>query len=86
MPVLWRILIVQAHIYTAVKAAREKKDSKSATQLKTIRVMSEAERKLFDWRKSPQESEDSEVFNTFEGVENYLQDKMGEYTESKINE
>jgi hypothetical protein len=82
MPILWRIFIAQAHIYNAIRFAREKKYLKSETNFKTLKTMSGPERQLFDWRSNPQEADDNEVFDkTFRAVELYLRDRLSDFIE-----
>jgi hypothetical protein len=84
MPVLWRILLAQAHIYQAIVNTREMKDSKSSTVFTTLKMMSDKERQSFDWRHTKEEAKDEEVFvQPFSAVESYLQDKLGRFMETK---
>ena len=46
-PVLWRILIVQTHIYQGIKNNSTMKRNRSSTKFEGLRVMSLEERDLY---------------------------------------
>ena len=80
MPILWRILIAQAHIYKAIKNTREMKDSKAAAVFKTLTMIPEHDRQQFDWRQSNEEASDNEVYvDPFNAVGHYLHDKLSDF-------
>src|SRR5260221_58924 len=62
-PVLWRVLVTQAHIYEALLRTREMKltDLGNDPTPKLIQPLSEKERLDFDWRQSSEEATDDEV-------------------------
>jgi hypothetical protein len=62
-PVLWRILIDQAHIYKALLRTREMKltSSKERQTAKLLAPLSEKERLDFDWRQSNEKGTDEEI-------------------------
>lgn len=69
-PVLWRILIAQAHFHRALKGP------KSATIIKTLKIIPKEERiKFFDWRHIKEQTPDEKVLiDPFVAVETYLRD------------
>ena len=70
-PILWRILLTQAHVYKAMKIARE--IGESQTELKVLKIMPIEERKSFDWRKHPEEADEEDVIIApFSAVNDYL--------------
>jgi hypothetical protein len=78
-PVLWRILLTQAHLYLAIKNTRETKDSKSITKFKTLKILSSEDRLIFDWRRDDKEAANEDVLvKPFEAVENYLRRRLGD--------
>ena len=73
MPILWRILLVQAHIYEAIKKTREL--PKTETVFRTLKIMSREERRQYDWRNTKEEATDYEVFDKpFEAIKEYFDD------------
>jgi len=79
-PVLWRILIAQAHIYQALIRTYSLEDV-SDEKLKVLQMMSDVEREKFDWRQEKEKITfpSSKVFEEpFEAVEAYLREHLGE--------
>lgn len=79
-PVLWRILVLQAHLYLALSRACETKESDKADDLKPIKIIPEIQRKEFDWRISQNEASEEEVLvKPFEVAKKYFEYHLGEY-------
>lgn len=81
-PILWRILIAQAHFYKAIIYTRKMKHVPIDIfkPLKTISVTERAQ--YFDWRKNKEEAIDDEVLvYPFTAIENYLRDPTRGYSE-----
>lgn len=77
-PVLWRILIAQAHIYEALLRTRELKLSKAGTSVSPLLMpIPEAERSKFDWRAAG-ETDDEVLIQPFDVAEEYLRKHLGE--------
>jgi len=79
-PVLWRVLVTQAHIYDALLRTREMKltDSGNDPTPKLIQPLSEKERLDFDWRHSSEEATDEEVLKQpFDSAYVYLREHLG---------
>ena len=79
-PVLWRILITQAHIYQALLRTREMKisapDDRFAPSL--LKPISEEDRLTFDWRQRSEEATDEEVLSQpFEAALAHLRKYLG---------
>jgi len=69
-PVLWRILVVQAHIYRALLAVAQSGADASTTPLQ---VIPREDRKRFDWRTARDQNPDKEVLDEpFSVCEEYL--------------
>lgn len=74
-PVLWRILIAQAHIYFAIMKAREMRmDFESQKPPAVLEMMTEKEWiKRFSWRPESKEYSKEEIYTKhFDVVKNYL--------------
>jgi hypothetical protein len=72
-PVLWRMLIIQAMLYDALKNIRE---NKNPPYIKTLEMMTDKEKKRFDWRQKqkPDEAPDDEALSQpFRAAESFLQ-------------
>jgi hypothetical protein len=83
MPVLWRILLAQAHIYRAIKKTREMKDSKILTVFRTLNMISPKERwESFNWRHKEMVSDEDVLVSPFKAVENYLKTKLPDFFET----
>lgn len=80
-PVLWRILIVQTHIYQAIKNNGTMKRNRSSTKFEGLRVMSLEERDLYlDWRQRGENARNDEFLKQpFDAVENYFHKYLSEY-------
>jgi hypothetical protein len=81
-PVLWRILIAQAHIYQALLRTREMKIISSDESLvpKLLKPISEVDRLKFDWRRRSEEATDEEVLSQpFEAAYAYLRESLGSH-------
>lgn len=79
-PVLWRVLVTQAHIYRALICTREMKLTSSGNDptFKFFKPLSEQERLVFDWRQSSHEATDEEVLQQpFNVAHTYLQEHLG---------
>jgi hypothetical protein len=48
-PVLWRILVAQAHIYKALKAVQQIKSDTISSDFRPLKVLSETKSPEFDW-------------------------------------
>ncbi len=69
-PVLWRILVAQAHIYMALKEIQQMKFNDFGSNLRPLKVLYETKSPEFDWHKHKEET--SIDSNPLEGVENYF--------------
>ena len=69
-PVLWRILVAQAHIYKGLKAVQQIKSDSISPNFRPLKVLSETKSPEFDWHRHL--SETSIDTNPLEGVENYF--------------
>jgi hypothetical protein len=79
-PILWRILITQAHIYEALLHHREIQISAPDDRLAliTLKPLSKEDRLKFDWRQESEEATDEEVLNQpFEAALAYLRKFIG---------
>jgi|SRR5207247_7326221 len=79
-PVLWRVLVTQAHIYEALLRTREMKltDSGNDPIPKFIQPLPEKERLDLDWRQSSEEATDEEVLKQpFDAAYAYLREHLG---------
>ncbi len=79
-PVLWRILITQAHIYQALLRTREIKISASDDRYapRLLKPISEEARLNFDWRQRSEEATNEEVLcQPFEAALAYLREALG---------
>ncbi len=86
-PVLWRILITQAHLYQALLRTREIKmtDVVENHPPQLLKPISKEDRLKLDWRQKPDEATDEEVLvHHFEAAQEYfrelLEPIMAEYT------
>ncbi|KON33012.1 MAG: hypothetical protein AC479_05970 [miscellaneous Crenarchaeota group-6 archaeon AD8-1] len=79
-PVLWRILIVQIHLYLALARACEAKESNITTFLKPLKLTPKDKRDEFDWRSSENEASEEEVFvEPFEVAKKYYEQRLRQY-------
>jgi hypothetical protein len=69
-PVLWRILVAQAHIYKALKEIQQIKFDDFNSDIRPLKVTSETKSPEFDWHRH--EEETSIDTNPLKGVENYF--------------
>ncbi len=79
-PVLWRILITQAHIYQALLRTREIKITASVEDHtpQLLKPISKEARLKLDWRQKPDEATDEEVLlHHFEAAHEYLREFLG---------
>jgi hypothetical protein len=79
-PVLWRVLIVQAHLYEALLRARELQPSISHDHLtpKLLRPIAKEDLWRYDWRQSNKEASDEEVLiEPCKAAQVYLQEFLG---------
>lgn len=79
-PVMWRILIAQAHIYQALLLSREIKIAASVEDRTPplVKPISKEDRLILDWRQSSNEAKDDEVLSQpFEAAFVYLRDNLG---------
>ena len=81
-PVLWRMLITQAHIYDAI--VRFHKDNASTTELIVVPIPKE-DRKPFYWRRDPNEIEQQQLDEPFSVAESYLQKWLGKLFQSSAS-
>ena len=73
-PVLWRILIAQACIYSTFVDLREAKLAGRQPAARPLRLIAREERKPLDWRKDPTEADAADVLETpFRVAAQYLQ-------------
>jgi hypothetical protein len=81
-PILWRILIIQAHMYFALIRKRDQKPvTEESTKLVIpLRAGQDLIRKNFDWRQAgDQKTTEDEVFvQPFETAEIYLSERLKE--------
>jgi hypothetical protein len=90
-PVLWRILILQAHLYNALLNINRTENSsrKSLDNFKVISITPKEDREqLFEWRQKnerDQISNDEVLIFPFVAVEKYLKDNLSDFLEVKIN-
>lgn len=72
-PVLWRLLLLQAHIYKAIINVYDNKSSKLPTDSKPLKIASLGERKVFDWRQLTDKASDQEVLEyPFKAIKNLI--------------
>lgn len=72
-PVLWRILLLQAHIYKAVLKISENRSSKVIASELPLKMMPMEERQQFDWRQNSSQSFDADVWqDPFKAVEQLI--------------
>jgi len=77
-PVLWRILILQAHICQGIMRTRQMKIAETVENFKPLKTFSTSERQRFDWRQPEENVTDDEVLvQPFEVAKNYLQRNLG---------
>jgi hypothetical protein len=78
-PVLWRILIAQAHIYEALIRTRQLKLSQSGESVTPLLIAIPAEEKsIFDWRDGNVNATDDEVLiQPFDVSQKYLRKYLG---------
>jgi hypothetical protein len=80
-PILWRVLVTQAHIYKALLRGREMKLTDIDTHVtpKLLKPMSEEERLDFDWRQSSDKVTDKEevLAEPFDAAYVYLGEHLG---------
>jgi hypothetical protein len=74
-PVLWRILITQAHIYRALMSVFEENRIISPA----VAISSEEQRK-FDWRRRSEATEEDVLDSPFTAARNYLTDRFVGYS------
>jgi hypothetical protein len=75
-PVLWRILLAQAHIYQTIITTREIPKSEFIFPPKTLKIMSSDEQKDYDWRNSQGDSmEESVIYRPFIAIEKYFKSR-----------
>jgi hypothetical protein len=73
-PVLWRMLVTQAHLYKAIISSRAVKTLVSGQEFHPLMLISNEERWMLDWRQFPEDAEDELVLHQpFEVAHNYLQ-------------
>ena len=91
-PVLWRVLLLQAHVYKAIMNTYENKSSELPNTFKPLKIAAlQGQRKEFDWRQPRESNEitDAEVLEyPFKAVENLVLtdfdlEKMIETADSK---
>ena len=81
-PVLWRILIIQTHLYLALDRACKAKESNMIDSLKPLIIIPKDQRKEFDWRSSEKEASDKEVFeDPFEVAKKYFEIYLSQFLE-----
>ncbi|HVG31664.1 MAG TPA: hypothetical protein VM911_01230 [Pyrinomonadaceae bacterium] len=82
-PVLWRILIAQAHIYEALIRTRESKLAKSGENITALLMpISETEKDKFEWRDGHVSATDEEaIIQPFDVAHKYLRKHLGELFE-----
>lgn len=79
-PILWRVLIVQAHLYEALLRALELQPSTSNDHptSKLLKPIAKENLWRYDWRQSPKEASDEEVLiEPFKAAQAYLQEFLG---------
>jgi hypothetical protein len=82
-PILWRMLITQAILYTALKDIRE---NALPPYIKPLELMTHEQKKHFDWRKNPAEAKDDEVFDVvFKAAHDYIQTYLGKLCDQLLN-
>lgn len=82
-PVLWRILIAQAHIYQALIRTRQLKLSQAGESVTPLLMpIPEVEKGRFDWRDDKVKASDEEVLiQPFDVSQEYLRKHLGEMFE-----
>jgi hypothetical protein len=76
-PVLWQMLVTQAHIYKTFIDVRSARLQRKDAMVIPWQSISQLERRDFDWRQRPEEAPDSEVvIRPFSVAEEYLQEKL----------
>jgi hypothetical protein len=84
-PVLWRILVTQAHLYRAIIQSRDLQAAMTGQPFKPLMLIDEKDRWLFDWRQAPDEAEDEIVLvRPFEVAQNYLQAHLSSLLQENI--
>jgi hypothetical protein len=75
-PVLWRILITQAHIYRALMRAFEEN-----RRISPAEAISSEEQRKFDWRQQEDEATEEEAIDSpFTAARHYLTDRFAGYS------
>ena len=74
-PVLWRILVTQAHIYKALEEIQHMKLDDIGSSVRPSQVIIEIKSAEFDWHKDKEET--SIDTTPFEAVEHYLRECCG---------
>jgi hypothetical protein len=78
-PVLWRILLMQAHIYQALKRVYELRDKQQPLDSPLIIIPNDQRKEDFDWRRNVSEGTDDRVLvEDYLAIEKYLRRKLGE--------
>jgi hypothetical protein len=77
-PVLWRILVIQAHIYQGILHALAIRDPQVAENYKPLEMLQEVDRQKLDWRQPREDVTDDEVLvQPFHIAKMFLLEKLG---------
>lgn len=79
-PVLWRMLVTQAHLYAALIYTRDRDSTAPEQRQKLLEVVPLAARKEYDWRRAsdlPLVEDELVLADPFQVAEKYLHDKLG---------
>ncbi|HEX8178849.1 MAG TPA: hypothetical protein VF525_04825 [Pyrinomonadaceae bacterium] len=80
-PVLWRLLVTQAHLYLALLQFRHAHAAQAAARpFAPLRLIPPADRACFDWRHRPDEASDQAVLvKPFDVAQHYLHQRVSEF-------
>lgn len=77
-PILWRILIAQAHLCVAIIETGQMEIGSPIAEFHPLRLLNKDERNPFDWRKEGEAVSDDEVVQPFLVAQKYLEDHLPE--------
>lgn len=75
-PVLWRILIAQAHLCLAIIRAGQMRHDTPNEAFRPLQLLLGDEREPYDWREKDEEISDEEVFQPFTVARKYFEEHL----------